>query len=94
MKSISNFSGYAALGVIVLFGTILSYIFFLEGIKRIGATKGSLMASIEPVVATVLTVLWLSDTFQIIDLIGFALIPSTVIFMTKDRKNKSEGHTD
>ncbi|GIP40658.1 EamA family transporter [Paenibacillus sp. J31TS4] len=93
IKVTSTLSVYAALGVVILFGTILSYILFLEGIRRIGATKGSLLASIEPVVASVLSVVWLNDRFQMIDLLGFALILSTVVVIAKAAKRGSDMQT-
>lgn len=83
LNGLSNLHAYVAMGIIVLFGTILSYIFFLEGIKRIGATRGSLLSSIEPVVTTILSVFWLNENFEIIDLLGFALILSTVVVLAK-----------
>ncbi|MGW9526938.1 DMT family transporter [Paenibacillus terrae] len=93
LHGLSNMYAYMAMGIIVLFGTILSYTFFLEGIKRIGATKGSLLSSIEPLVATILSVVWLNETFQIIDLLGFALILSTVIVIARTPSHGSEVQT-
>jgi len=83
LNGLNNLDAYVAMGIIVIFGTILSYLLFLEGIKRIGATKGSLLSSIEPVVATILSVVWLNESFEIIDLFGFALILSTVVVLLK-----------
>ncbi|MCP3746712.1 DMT family transporter [Paenibacillus sp. A3M_27_13] len=94
LKRTISLNAYVALGVVILFGTILAYILFLEGIKRIGATKGSLLASIEPVVATVLSVVWLNDKFQMIDLLGFALILSTVFVISRVAKREPEVPTD
>ncbi|GED15405.1 hypothetical protein AMI01nite_33960 [Aneurinibacillus migulanus] len=93
LNGLSNLHAYVAMGIIVLFGTILSYIFFLEGIKRIGATRGSLLSSIEPVVATILSVVCLNETFEIIDLLGFALILSTVVVLAKAPSHGSEVQT-
>jgi len=94
MKVTITFNAYAALSVLIVFGTILSYIFFLEAIKKIGATKGSLLSSIEPVIATILSVVWLKDRFQIIDILGFALILSTVFVIARAATCESEVQTE
>jgi len=73
--------------VIVIFGTIMAYVFYLEGIKRVGAAVGSLLSSVEPVAATLLAVLWLGETFAAIDLIGFTFIFMIPIILSS-RANK------
>ena len=82
-KADYDFSAFLSLAVIVLFGTIMSYVFYLEGIKRVGATVGSLLSSVEPVIATLLTVLWLGQQFAAFDLIGFALIFMIPIILSR-----------
>lgn len=89
LNGISNIQAYIAMGVIIIFGTIFSYTLYLEGIKRIGATQGSLLSSVEPVVATVLSVMWFHETFEFIDLLGFALILSTVFVLATAPKERA-----
>ena len=78
----------AALSGIVIFGTVLAYTFYLEGIRLIGATKASIISSIEPVAATVISALWLGTDFSGTDVIGFIMIIST-IFITAFANKKS-----
>lgn len=73
----------AALLGIVVFGTVLAYSFYLEGIHLIGATKASIISSIEPVAATVISALWLGTEFTYTDLIGFIMIISTIFITAK-----------
>ncbi|MBO5411174.1 MAG: EamA family transporter [Clostridia bacterium] len=80
-----------ALGGIVIFGTVLAYTFYLEGIHLIGATKASIISSIEPVAATVISALWLGTEFSFVDIIGFAMIISTVFIITLT-KQKTDTH--
>lgn len=89
LNGVNNIEGYIATAVIILFGTILSYAFYLEGVKRIGATQGSLLSSIEPVVATVLAIVWLNESFEWIDLLGFSIILMTVVALAKEPKEDS-----
>ena len=73
----------AALLGIVIFGTVLAYSFYLEGIHLIGATKASIISSIEPVAATVISALWLGTEFSFTDIIGFIMIISTILITAK-----------
>lgn len=73
---------FGALGGIIIFGTVLAYSFYLEGIRRIGATRASVISSIEPVSATVISALWLGTGFTFADIIGFAMIIATIFIIS------------
>lgn len=83
-----SFSIIAALGGIIIFGTVLAYSFYLEGIHLIGATKASVISSIEPVAATVISALWLGTNFSFADIIGFVMIISTIIIISIKKEPK------
>ena len=59
---------------IIGIGTIFAYTFFLKGVSIVGAVKGSLLASVEPVSSVFLTVLVLGEIFYPIDLLGMLFI--------------------
>ncbi|WP_270998770.1 DMT family transporter [Streptococcus agalactiae] len=63
----------AYIGIIGI-GTIFAYTFFLKGVSIVGAVKGSLLASVEPVSSVFLTVLVLGEIFYPIDLLGMLYI--------------------
>ncbi|HEN9071426.1 TPA: EamA family transporter [Streptococcus agalactiae] len=63
----------AYIGIIGI-GTIFAYTFFLKGVSIVGAVKGSLLASVEPVSLVFLTVLVLGEIFYPIDLLGMLFI--------------------
>ncbi|HEO2137934.1 TPA: EamA family transporter [Streptococcus agalactiae] len=63
----------AYIGIIGI-GTIFAYTFFLKGGSIVGAVKGSLLASVEPVSSVFLTVLVLGEIFYPIDLLGMLFI--------------------
>jgi len=76
---------------IVIVGTVIAYGTYLMGVRYMGSVKASLIACIEPVVATVLSATWMKAEFKIIDLIGFAAILSTVfILAAKDGRKDSK----
>ncbi|MBQ2904934.1 MAG: EamA family transporter [Clostridia bacterium] len=84
-----------AVAGIVILGTVLAYSFYLEGIRLIGATKASIISSIEPVAATVISAVWLGTEFTFTDIIGFVMIISTVFIISLfNAKNDYDKRTD
>lgn len=75
-----------AMAAIILFGTILSFSFYMMGVKLIGPTHASLYACIEPVAAAILASVWLKAPFTFIDVIGFGFIISTIFLLTLSGK--------
>ena len=80
-----TFSLIAALAGVIILGTVVAYTFYLEGIHLIGATKASIISSIEPVAATVISFLWLGTDFSFADIIGFIMIISTIFIISMHR---------
>ena len=74
--------------VIILLGTIGAFWLYLSGVQMVGASNASMLASIEPVAATVISVVWLKVQFQIIDFIGFIFVLSTVFIISINEKKK------
>lgn len=75
----------ALVGVIVV-GTALAFGLYLQGVSLIGPLKGSIMGSVEPVSAVIISVLWLNTSFAPADFIGFALILAAVFVLTFAQK--------
>lgn len=75
---------YTAL--IILLGTLVAFTLYLYAVTIIGAQKASLLASAEPLAATMLAVYWLNTPFYIVDWIGTAFIISTVFLLSKTDK--------
>ncbi len=81
-----NASILAGMAVIVLVGTVIAFSCYMEGIRCVGAKKGSLYASVEPVSATVFSVIWMHVSFGVMDLLGFLCILSTIFLLALDKK--------
>lgn len=71
-----------ALFGIVGIGTIFAYTIFLHGVSIIGAVKGSLLASVEPVASVLLTVVLMGTPFSASDFLGMALIIVAVLLIS------------
>lgn len=78
-----------ALGTTVL-GTVIAYLFFLEGVKRIGAVIGGLLDAIEPVTAIVASALWLGTVVTGWDAFGCALIIGMIVLITLPEKESKK----
>lgn len=77
--------GWLAVGGVAIVGTLIAYTLYLQGVGDIGPVKASMLSSIEPVSATLLSVFWLGSSFETIDLIGFVCIMATVFLLTRKR---------
>ncbi len=71
---------------ILSFGTIFAFCCYLAGVAIVGATKGSLIACLEPLSATVVSIVWLKESFTYIDFIGFAFIIATIGMLSLPKK--------
>lgn len=78
------------MAVIVLVGTVIAFSCYMEGIRCVGAKKGSLYASVEPVSATVFSVIWMKAEFGWMDLLGFACIISTIFILALDKPDQQK----
>lgn len=74
---------------IVIFGTVLPFTLFMTGVSLCGPVKASMLASIEPVSATVFMVIWLKVPFYLMDFVGFLCIFITVFLLVKKEDNLS-----
>ena len=68
----------ALLTFMVVVGTFGAYALYLQGVKDAGSMRASLLGTIEPLTATVTSVLWLGTSFSAADLVGFALVLAMV----------------
>lgn len=68
--------------LIVVFGTLIPFSLYLTAVKLIGGQKTSLLASAEPLSATLLAVYWLGVPFIALDWIGSLCIISTIFLLS------------
>lgn len=59
---------------LALLNTVLSVFFFLKGVQYIGATRATLVGTLEPVLTMLLAYLLLRERFSSLELIGAALV--------------------
>lgn len=82
LRGVWDAPAWTAFACIIGLGTVLSFTFYQEGVRLVGAAKGSVLSSVEPIVSTALSVIWLKSSFQPLDYLGFVLIVSTIFMIT------------
>lgn len=75
---------------IIIFGTICAFCCYLEGVRRIGAAKGSILAAVEPVASAVLSVCWLGVPLIGMDIGGIALIVAAMVLLAGDSESSPD----
>ena len=73
-------------GVVIIVGTVLSFGFYMEGVRLIGGSRASLFASVEPLTATIASVLFMGVAFSVMDLLGFVGIIGAVVILSLPKK--------
>ena len=71
-----------ALFGLVVIGTIFAYTAFLKGTSLVGAVKGSLLASFEPISAVFFAFVIMKEHFFMVDVIGMAMILLAVLLIS------------
>lgn len=82
-----------AIGYIIIFGTIFSYLFYLQSLNYIAPATTGMLSSIEPLTATTLAILLLGVKMSGIELIGAVLILATVFLQALPTKSANKEKT-
>ena len=65
----------------MVFSTVLPYIFYTGGLAKVEAGKASIMASLEPVVASLMGVVLFSEPMGIQNLLGIVCVLAGVYIL-------------
>jgi drug/metabolite transporter (DMT)-like permease len=72
---------FLAVLFVVIFGTLLAFLCFMESLKYIGASEASLLACAEPLSSAVLAVTWLHVSFSLAEWVGALAIIATIFIL-------------
>lgn len=61
-------------GFVVVVGTMITFSLLTGSLRHISATRASIVATLEPVLATVIAWLWLEETFGATQIVGGAVV--------------------
>lgn len=84
-----------AMAVLVVVGTLIAYVLYLQGIQDAGPMRASLTSPLEPVSAMVLATVWLGSPITVPDMIGGLLIVAMVFLVSgsSDSENDSTAYS-
>ena len=80
-----TWQGWAALGYLVVFGTVLPFLWFYEGVKALGAARAAQFINLVPPIALVEAIVILGEPFQPALLVGAALVVAGLYLTNKPR---------
>lgn len=69
-----NAPGWLLIAYIIVFGTMVPYLFVVGGIRRLSASTSSVIGMLEPVIAGVFAWVWLSQSWSAIQLAGGVIV--------------------
>ena len=73
---------------IVIFGTMASYLCYLQSVKYIPASTTGMLSAFEPLTANVLSVLWFHETLRAFQILGDVFILSIAFLQAMALKGK------
>ena len=79
---------FSMLILIIISGT-LSFLLYIGSLKYLAATETSILSSIEPLVAAIVSITWLSESFGAYQLLGGICIVLSVIFDDAPKRNRT-----
>ena len=74
---------------IIIFGTLLAFYFYMKAVKMVGAKVASLIATVEPLAATVVGIYWLHIHFDGMDWLACACIMTSIICISSVPRRKN-----
>ena len=83
-----SFQVILCLGVIVILGTMVSFVLYLRGIQIVGAVRASVLGAVEPLSALFVAVLFLNQKIVLADIAGMSGIIISVLFPALCRKKE------
>ncbi len=81
--------GWTLILWIVILGTVIPYICVLSGIKILSASTSSVIGMLEPVIAGIFAWIWIGESWNVIQLIGGAIVIIGIYIADKTRTKVS-----
>ena len=82
-----SFISVLAIAFVVLFGTLIAFYCYLESLKYIEPYEASVFTCIEPLSASILSIIFLNVSFSLIQLVGALCIIVTISILSFTKKD-------
>ncbi|MCH7321553.1 EamA family transporter [Solibacillus sp. MA9] len=76
--------------IVIIFGTMLSFWFYIESLQTLSVKETSLLGNIEPLTAVLATVLWLKEPFGSFQWLGTSFILVMMIYIALKAEKNTE----
>ncbi|WP_338471408.1 EamA family transporter [Niallia sp. XMNu-256] len=80
---------YLYLIFVILFGTMLAFWFYIKSLQSLSPKETSLLGTIEPLAAVLITVFWLKEPFGVFQWVGTACIIGMIVLLAYNKKTSS-----
>nr|WP_167942584.1 EamA family transporter [Desulfobaculum xiamenense] len=80
---------WAAIVAVCILSTYLAYTFYYAGLQHLEATRASVVATLEPVVASAMAFMWWDESFSLMGYMGSGLILGAVVLMIIDGRRQT-----
>jgi len=75
-----------AIAFVVVFGTLIPFYLYFEGITCIKPSEAGILNCMEPLSAAILSLIWLNTKFGVVQFFGMISVLSTVFILSLDKK--------
>ncbi len=82
--------GWLLIGAAAIFGTVVPYMLVLSGMKMLTASTSSVIGMLEPVIAGAFAWIWFGQSWDLIQLIGAAIVLVGIYLADRAKTVKSE----
>ena len=86
----TNASGWILIMFVIVVGTLIPYTGNLIGITKTSASSAAIIGMLEPVLAGIFAWIWLSETFNAVQLVGAAAVIAGIYIATKARSTTQQ----
>lgn len=80
-----TWQGWAAIGYLTVFGTVLPFLWFYEGVKALGAARAAQFINLVPPLAVLESIFLLNEEFSSALLVGVALVVAGLYLTNRPR---------
>jgi drug/metabolite transporter (DMT)-like permease len=83
-------TGWLAVAGMALFSTVVSILAFLRGVVLVGASRASIISTLEPPITVLLSAVFLAELLSPIQLAGGALVLASAILVNRPQKKLAD----
>jgi drug/metabolite transporter (DMT)-like permease len=84
-------NGWLAVAGLAVFSTAVAILAFLQGVMLVGASRASIISTLEPLITVVLAALFLSETLAPVQMAGGLLVLASAVLVNRKKREQTHG---